>query len=72
MILTSTMDINNVDWAEVLKYLAVLMTQEEIDPEGLTHVVPKRRGVRLRKITINYLQMKKNKDKWMPARSPGV
>ena len=49
-----------------------MMTQEEIDQEGLTHVVPKRRGVRLRKITINYLQLKKNKNKWLQARSPGV
>ena len=72
MILTSTMDIRNVDRAEVGKYLAVMMTQEEIDQEGLTHVIPKRRGIRLRKITINYLQLKKNKNKWLPARSPGV
>jgi hypothetical protein len=72
MILTSTMDINNVDWAEVGKYLAVMMTEEEIDQEGLSYVIPKRRGIRLRKITINYLQLKKNKDKWLPARSPGV
>ena len=72
MILSSTMDISNVDWAEVGKYLAVMMTQDEIEQEGLAFVIPKRRGVRLRKITINYLQLKKNKNKWLPARSPGV
>ena len=54
------------------KYLAVMMTQEEIEEEGLSHVVPKRRGIRQRRITINYLQHKKNKDKWLPARYPGV
>ena len=72
MILNSEMEIMNVDWAEVGKYLAVMMTQEEIEEEGLSHVVPKRRGIRQRRITINYLQHKKNKDKWLPARYPGV
>ena len=72
MITESEMEIKNVDWKEVGKYLAVMMTEQEIQEEGLTHVVPKRRGIRLRKITINYLQQKKNADKWLPARSPGV
>ena len=40
--------------------------------EGLGNVIPKRRGVRLRKITINYLRHKKNADNWLPARRPGV
>jgi hypothetical protein len=35
-------------------------------------VILKRRNVRQRKITIKYLQHKKNKDKWLPARIPGV
>ena len=50
MIMNSEMDINNVDWTEVGKYLAVLISQEEIAQEGLTHVIPKRRGVSLRNI----------------------
>ena len=52
--------------------MAVVMTEEQIKAEGLTNVVPKRRGLRLRKITINHLQQKKNADKWLPARNPGV
>ena len=72
MIVNSNMDILNIDWMEVGKYLAVVMTEEQIAAEGLTNVVPKRRGLRLRKITINYLQQKKNADKWLPARKPGV
>ena len=32
----------------------------------------KRRTVRQRKITVNYLHQKENKDKWLPARSPCV
>ena len=66
------MEVRNVDWAEVGKYLAVMMTQQETEEEGLTNVIPKRRGIRLRKITINYLQQKRNSDKWLPARKPGV
>ena len=35
-------------------------------------MIPKRRGLRLRKITVNYLRHKTNADKWLPARKPGV
>ena len=66
------MNIENVNWSEVGKYLAVMMTTEEIIEEGLENVIPKRRGVRLRKITVNYLRHKRNADKWQPARRPGV
>ena len=48
------------------------MSTEEIANEGLENVIPKRRGVRLRKITVNYLRQKKNAAKWLPARRPGV
>ena len=59
------MEITNVDWHEVGKYLAVMMTKEEILEEGLVHVIPKRRDGerRLRKITMNYLHQKKNQGK---------
>ena len=71
MIMESTMEMENVNWLEVGKHLAVKMSREEIEAEGLTHVIPRRRGVRLRRITINYLQNKKNAGKWLPARRPG-
>ena len=41
MIENSEMDINNVDYNEVGKYLAVMMSEEDIENEGLSHVVPK-------------------------------
>ena len=72
MILNSDMNVENVNWFEVGKYLAVMMTPEEIIEEGLENVIPKRRGVRLRRITVNYLRHKRNADKWLPARRPGV
>ena len=72
MILESKMEINNVDWFEVGKYLAVVLSPEEIIDEGLDLVIPKRRGLRLKKITVNYLRQKKNANKWLTARRPGI
>ena len=72
LIVNSDMNVENVNWFEVGKYLAVMMTPEEIAEEGLDNVIPKRRGLRLRKITVNYLKQNKNADKWLPARRPGV
>ena len=59
MIQNSEMKIANVDWHEVGKYLAVTMAPEDIAAEGLVNVIPTRQGLRLRKITINYLKQKK-------------
>ena len=70
--INNNMIIDDVNWIEVGKYLAVMMSKEEIIEEGLSHVIPKREGVRLRNITINYLRQKRNNNKWLPARSPGV
>lgn len=72
LILNTDMNVESVDWFEVGKYLAVMMTPEEVTAEGLTHVIPKRRGVRLRRITVNYLRRKRNAENWLPARRPGV
>ena len=59
MIQNSEMKVANVDWHEVGKYLAVTMAPEDIAAEGLVNVIPTRQGLRLRKITINYLKQKK-------------
>ena len=74
MIENSSMKFENVDWQEVGKYLAVIMTEAEINAEGLRNVIPRRReGVRrLRRITVRYLHEKRNSAKWLPARRPGV
>ena len=72
MILNSKMEIQNVDWSEVGKYFAVMMTKDEIEQDGLVHTIPKRRGLRLKLIQIRYLHQKKNKKKGQPARKPGV
>ena len=64
-------DIQDVDWKEVGKYLATTLTKEEIEKEGLSHVIPKRKQETNRKITVAYLNNKKNEGNWSNARSPG-
>ena len=71
MIMRSRMSIFDVDWREVAKYVAVEVSPEEIEAEGLTLVVPKRKKRRTRHITINYLRQKNNDQKWTMARKPG-
>ena len=71
MIMRSRMSIFDVDWREVAKYVAVEVSPEEIEAEGLTLVVPKRKKRRTRHITINYLRQKNNDQKWTVARKPG-
>ena len=71
MIEGSEMEIDNVDWKEVGKYLAVSMTREDIEREGLRKVIPERKGGNTRQITVSYLNDKKNDDQWENARSPG-
>ena len=69
MIENSDMVLESTNWHEVGKYLAVMMSKEEVREEGLYHVVPKRESNR--GITINYLQNKKNDVNWLKARKPG-
>ena len=72
MILKSPMTVENVDWVAVARYIAVHVPQEEIYAEGLTLVIPKRKKtVRMRRITVNYLRNKKNEDSWTVGRKPG-
>ena len=66
------MVIENVDWRQVGLYLAVMVPPEEVDRLGLVNVVPKKKGRPGRPRTINYLQDKKNDQKWTVARKPGV
>ena len=44
MILNSDMNIENVNWFEVGKYLAVMLTPGEIIEEELENVIPKGGG----------------------------
>ena len=73
MVENSNEEIENVNWYELGKYLAVTMEPEQIEREGLRNVVPMRKPEHEtdRKITVAYLCDKKNDEKWGNARSPG-
>ena len=43
MIEKSELEIDNLDWREVGKYIAVMVPEEIIEKEGLMHVIPKRK-----------------------------
>ena len=72
LIESSVKEMDNVDYEEVGKYLAVTLTKEEVKREGLEHVIPKRKIETGREITVAYLYNKANEDKWLKARVPGV
>ena len=72
MMNNTCMNVEKVDCFELGKFLAVMMTTEEIAEKGLENVIPKRRGLRLRKITVNYSRQNKNADKWLPPRRPCI
>ena len=72
MIENSEETVQNVDWHEIGKYIAVTMSEENIKNEGLEHVIPRRKTERKRKVTVAYLSQKKNEDEWIRARTtPG-
>ena len=73
MVENSSEEIENVNWYELGKYLAVTMEPEQIEREGLRHVIPMRKTEHEthRKITVAYLCDKNNDHKWGNARSPG-
>ena len=71
MIENSEEVIENADYFEIGKYLAVTLSKEEIDNEKLQHVIPQRKIETNRNITIAYLCNKKNEDQWCRARKPG-
>ena len=72
MILKSKLKVENVDWREVTKYIAVEIPSEEIEREGLSLVIPNKIGRPGRKRTVNFLQNKKNDSKWTVSRKPGA
>ena len=72
MIMESGLLIESLDWREIGKYIAVMVPTEVIEREGLTNSVPKRKGRPGKERTINFLQSKKNDQKWTVARKPGV
>jgi hypothetical protein len=48
-----------------------MIPDEEIEQKGLRLVIPKRKKIRTRRITVNYLRNKKNEESWTVGRKPG-
>ena len=71
MIETCEEQIEDVDWDEVGRYLAITMTKEEVEKEGLQKVIPKRKNGPDRKVTVAYLTNKTNENNWLKGRTPG-
>ena len=71
MIEQSENQIESVDWNEISRYLAITLSKEEIEKEGLQHVLPKRKNNNNRKVSVAYLSNKKNTENWTTARTPG-
>ena len=71
LIESSDKEVENVDYWEIGKYLAVTMPREEIAREGLTNVIPDRIEETGREISVAYLCNNNNVDKWKKARKPG-
>ena len=70
MIVESEMEIENVEWRDVARYIAVMVPAEEIESEGLSLVIPKRKRRRTRRITVNYLRNKTNDELLTVALKP--
>ena len=59
----SDIDIKGIDFEEIVFYIALASSQEEIDQLGLTEFCPKRRTTRGRKPTITGCGMEEEKEK---------
>ena len=71
MIESCEKQIEEVNWTEVSRYLAITMTKEEIEKEGLQNVIPRRKNGPNRKVTVAYLTNKANEGNWLKGRTPG-
>ena len=66
----SELTIINVDWDQVVRYVAVNMSPADIDKEGVSDVIPGRAKVSRRKITTNCLKSKTADTDWLEANPP--
>ena len=49
----SELEIENVDWREIVKYIAVMVLEEIIEKEGLMDVIPKRKNKEIGGLLLN-------------------
>ena len=71
MVMESNISVNNVNYKEVGKYLRVMMTEEEVQAEGLEGVLPKRVKKSRRVLTTNCLfSSKPESEEWIMGSNP--
>ena len=63
-------NIDNMDWTQVTRYIAVNMSPEDIEKEGLTNVIPGRVKVTRRKLTMNSLSVNTADNDWQQSAPP--
>ena len=71
----SDIEVRNIEWWEVQKYVAVFYTPEEIEESGLRSVIPKRQKVSKVTLTMNCLSnssAKVDHEKWAPCDNPNT
>ena len=66
----SGVSVENVDWTQVTRYLAVNMTPEEIDKEGVADVIPGRVKKTRRQLTMHSLYVNTADKDWLPSKTP--
>ena len=73
MIMESDIQMKNVNYREVGKYLRVMMTEEEIEEEGIDRVIPKRVKKSRRRLTTNCLfSSKPESEEWILRSNPSM
>ena len=73
MIMKSDLEMRNIDYWEACKYVSVFYSVEEIENEGLSNVIPKRKLKARRPLTINCLSAANSKlddIKWNKCDTP--
>ena len=71
LVTKSAIELKNVDYKEIAKYLSVMMTREEVVNEKLDEVIPKRVKKSRRPLTTNCLMSNKpENEEWVMGRTP--
>ena len=70
LIMNSDMEVMNINYKEMSKYLFVMMAQEEIENEGLSEIMPKRVKMSRKPLTLNcLLSNKPEHEEWVMGRN---
>ena len=66
----SGVSVENVDWTQVTRYVAINMTPEDIDKEGVSDVIPGRVKISKKKLTMHSLSVNTADKDWLPSKAP--